>query len=48
LGDIVGYNAELKECIDRLQDTNLLIIKGNHDHAVAINDEGMGFSKTAI
>ncbi len=47
LGDIVGYNAEPKECIERLQDTNLYIIKGNHDHAVAINEIGMGFSNTA-
>lgn len=47
LGDIVGYNAEPKECIERLQDTNLLIIKGNHDHAVAMNEVGMGFSATA-
>jgi predicted phosphodiesterase len=47
LGDIVGYNAEPKECIERLQDTNLYIIKGNHDHAVAINEVGMGFSNTA-
>lgn len=47
LGDIVGYNAEPRECIERLQQTNLQIIKGNHDHAVGINDTSTGFSSTA-
>ncbi|MDD1605567.1 MAG: metallophosphoesterase [Methylococcaceae bacterium] len=47
LGDIVGYNAEPSECIERLQNTNLNIIQGNHDHAVAINDTSIGFSSTA-
>jgi predicted phosphodiesterase len=47
LGDIVGYNAEPRECIERLQQTNLHIIKGNHDHAVGINDTSTGFSSTA-
>lgn len=47
LGDIVGYNAEPSECIERLRDTDLRIIKGNHDHAVAINDATRGFSNTA-
>lgn len=47
LGDIVGYNAEPSECIERLQRSNLNIIKGNHDHAVAINDTSRGFSNTA-
>lgn len=47
LGDIVGYNAEPRECIERLQDTQLTLIKGNHDHAVAINDTSTGFSGTS-
>jgi predicted phosphodiesterase len=47
LGDIVGYNAEPKECIERLQNTELHIIKGNHDHAVALNEVSIGFSNTA-
>lgn len=47
LGDIVGYSAEPAECIERLQHTNLSIIQGNHDHAVAINDTSIGFSNTA-
>lgn len=47
LGDIVGYNAEPSECIEQLQKTDLYIIKGNHDHAVAINDTPIGFSHTA-
>lgn len=46
LGDIVGYHAEPKECIARLQTTKLQIIKGNHDHAVATQEMSMGFSST--
>lgn len=47
LGDIVGYNAEPSECIERLQETHFSVIKGNHDHAVAIHDITTGFSSTA-
>jgi predicted phosphodiesterase len=47
LGDIVGYNAEPSECIERLQDSDFYLIKGNHDHAVAMNDSTVSFSNTA-
>ncbi|MGJ0485033.1 MAG: metallophosphoesterase family protein [Methylomicrobium sp.] len=47
LGDIVGYGPDPVECIERLQDSSLIIIKGNHDHAVAINKAETGFSQTA-
>ncbi|MEC4750363.1 metallophosphoesterase family protein [Methylomicrobium sp. Wu6] len=47
LGDIVGYGPDPAECIERLQDSSLNIIKGNHDHAAAINKAETGFSHTA-
>lgn len=44
LGDVVGYGPEPKECIERLQQTNFRVIKGNHDHAVALGNIDVGFS----
>ena len=35
LGDIVGYGANPKECIDLLQEKSQAIVAGNHDWAVA-------------
>lgn len=31
LGDIVGYNASPKECIDRIRELNCKVVYGNHD-----------------
>jgi len=47
LGDIVGYGPDPTECIDRLQNTDFTIIKGNHDHSAAINNTERGFSKNS-
>lgn len=47
LGDIVGYGPDPVECIERLQDSPFHIIKGNHDHAAAIDKAETGFSQTA-
>ena len=39
LGDIVGYNADPKECISLLLHTlKATTIRGNHDRAIAYND----------
>jgi len=35
LGDIVGYGADPKDCLQILQDESNLILAGNHDLAVA-------------
>lgn len=32
LGDIVGYNANPKECLDIIRALNIPCVKGNHDH----------------
>ena len=47
LGDIVGYGPNPSECIARLQQTELMVIKGNHDHAVVSGDTKRGMSSTA-
>ncbi|MFH0814357.1 MAG: metallophosphoesterase family protein [Pseudomonadota bacterium] len=51
LGDIVGYGANPKECIDLLQEKTQAIVAGNHDWAVAgkINTLSFNFvAKVAI
>jgi len=48
LGDIVGYGKEPSACIEILKaQTNFLILKGNHDHALATGNFEQGFSRTA-
>jgi len=47
LGDVVGYGPNPSECITRLQQTELMVIKGNHDHAVISGDIKRGMSSTA-
>ena len=34
VGDVVGYGAEPGACIDRLRETESVVVAGNHDHAV--------------
>jgi predicted phosphodiesterase len=46
LGDTVGYGPHPSECIKRLANSNLIIIKGNHDNAVATGNYSKGFSTT--
>lgn len=47
LGDIVGYGPDPALCIEKLQETQFEIIKGNHDHAVATSNMERGFSTHA-
>lgn len=35
LGDIVGYGAQAKECLDLVRELDPVIVAGNHDWAVA-------------
>ena len=39
LGDVVGYNAYPKECLDYIRSLNCPIVKGNHDEEVARQDD---------
>lgn len=47
LGDIVGYGPYPSECIERLQETEFEIVKGNHDHGLATDNFSKGFSTVA-
>ncbi len=49
LGDIVGYNANPKECLDLIRTLPLAgVVKGNHDEYASNNDEVMeGFNPHA-
>jgi predicted phosphodiesterase len=47
LGDVVGYNANPKECLDIVRQRNIPCIKGNHDEYCS-SDEGIeGFNPHA-
>lgn len=39
LGDVVGYGANPKECLDIIRDTGMPTVKGNHDEYCSIEDE---------
>ncbi len=47
VGDIVGYGPHPSQCIERIQATNFLTIKGNHDHGLATGNFYKGFSNNA-
>ena len=47
LGDIVGYGPHPAECIDRIAESNFIVIKGNHDHGAVTGNLGKGFSQLA-
>lgn len=47
LGDVVGYGPHPCECIEKLRQSTLTVIKGNHDHAVVSGDSKRGMSSTA-
>jgi predicted phosphodiesterase len=47
LGDIVGYNANPKECLDLVRQMNMPCVKGNHDEYCSTNDQLEGFNPHA-
>ncbi len=47
LGDIVGYNANPKECLKIIQDMECPVVKGNHDEQVSIVSATEGFNELA-
>jgi predicted phosphodiesterase len=48
LGDIVGYGPNPGECIERLENAGLSVLKGNHDNAVATGVFQGGFSTSGL
>ncbi len=47
LGDVVGYNANPKECLQIVRDMNIPCVKGNHDDLCSTNNELEGFNPHA-
>ncbi|CAN5483297.1 metallophosphoesterase family protein [soil metagenome] len=47
LGDVVGYNANPKECLKIIQDLECPVVKGNHDEQVSIVRSTEGFNELA-
>ena len=47
LGDIVGYNANPKECLDIVRSMNIPVVKGNHDDYCSTDEPLDGFNPAA-
>jgi predicted phosphodiesterase len=47
LGDVVGYNANPKECLDIIQDMGMPCVKGNHDEYCSVDTNLEGFNPHA-
>ncbi len=47
LGDIVGYGADPKECVDIVRALDIPTVKGNHDEYAAIDGHLEGFNPHA-
>jgi predicted phosphodiesterase len=47
LGDVVGYNANPKECLDFVRDSGMPCVKGNHDEYCSIESNLEGFNPHA-
>src|SRR5436305_12887489 len=43
LGDVVGYNANPKECLEIVRKMNIPCVKGNHDEHCSTADPLDGF-----
>ncbi len=47
LGDVVGYNANPKECLDIVRSMGMPCVKGNHDEYCSTDEELEGFNPHA-
>src|SRR3954469_150210 len=47
LGDVVGYNANPKECLDMVRAMNVPVVKGNHDEYCSSENDLEGFNPHA-
>jgi predicted phosphodiesterase len=47
LGDVVGYGANPKECLDTVRAMNIPCIKGNHDEMCSVDENLEGFNPYA-
>ena len=44
LGDVVGYNANPKECLEIVRSMNIPVVKGNHDEYCSSDEPLTGFN----
>lgn len=47
IGDIVGYNANPHECLERVQQLGCPVVKGNHDEEASADTEIVGLNPLA-
>jgi predicted phosphodiesterase len=47
LGDVVGYNANPHECVERVRKMDCPIVKGNHDEQGALDKSSRDFNELA-
>ncbi len=47
LGDVVGYNANPHECVDRIREMGCPTIKGNHDEQASLFESSRDFNELA-
>ena len=47
VGDVVGYNAAPRACIERLMELQCTTVRGNHDHYTAFSEDLEGFHPLA-
>jgi diadenosine tetraphosphatase ApaH/serine/threonine PP2A family protein phosphatase len=47
VGDIVGYNADPRACLDIVRDLKGIVVKGNHDHYCSHDENLNGFQPLA-
>lgn len=47
LGDVVGYGADPKQCLDIIRGMNIPVVKGNHDEYIGLDDNPDGFNDAA-
>ena len=47
LGDVVGYNANPRECLQIVREMNIPCVKGNHDEYCSTDDVLEGFNPNA-
>ena len=47
LGDVVGYNANPHECVDRVREMDCPVVKGNHDEQASLIESSRDFNEMA-
>ncbi len=47
LGDVVGYNANPHECVERVREMDCPVVKGNHDEQASLTESSRDFNELA-